>query len=529
MSAEVGSENSSAVDVNNSYNNQSSSVNRQDNRGSKFNYNDYFEKKSMQQYRYQLKSKQLNEHSQNEAKLQNCCIITIDNNTKVTVDILLESLKAALSEEVFKSIVQVGQYISTKNWSIHFKDSSNFQKAINTKFKVEDNLFELTESKEFCKKREQSVSQKVFKMTAFLRIHWLPLDVSDDKICEFIRHNLPEVSIVELIREKARTNGEVNNGVVKIKVQYELKSSSSHQSFLDFVGLHRVSGYQALFQISGMPPKCLGCNCFGHIRKNCPKCTSCNKFGHISSDCNLAKRTANQPSANVNLDFDENDIVIDPEAMVSGDQLTEPRASTEDSAGIVLESENSEKLVSQSTKSSDSLAAPEEVSVVDSVPANSTMKINELEVLKVVAPSVSNPQSFSLLSSSSKIFKTPISLAVKKEALSDDVNNKKKIARQAKYKARKEKIQNEALIKYADEKNKKENRSKEEIITEFEAMNAQAKSEVLKPFHMVKTSTQTKNAGSKLVSASKMSAHNDTDYENSESDSEKKFQLFFLF
>jgi hypothetical protein len=129
-----------------------------------------------------------------------------------------------------------------------------------------------------------------------------------------------------------------------------------------------------IFQISGMPPKCLGCNNFGLIRKNCSKCSSCNKFGHISSECNLAKRTANQSSANVNFDFDENDIVVDPEAMVSGDQLTEPRAPTKDSASIVLESENSEKLVSHSIKSSDSLAAPEEISVVDSVPASSTMK-----------------------------------------------------------------------------------------------------------------------------------------------------------
>jgi hypothetical protein len=55
------------------------------------------------------------------------------------------------------------------------------------------------------KKREQSASQNVFKMSAFLRIHWLPLDVSDDKISEFIRLNLPEVSIVNLNREKARS------------------------------------------------------------------------------------------------------------------------------------------------------------------------------------------------------------------------------------------------------------------------------------------------------------------------------------
>ena len=70
--------------------------------------------------------------------------------------------------------------------------------------------------------------------------------------------------------------------VLNIKVAYKLER---HGSVLDFAGLHRISGFQALIQLSGMPAKCLGCGKFGHVRKFCSKCSKCNTRGHNAEQC----------------------------------------------------------------------------------------------------------------------------------------------------------------------------------------------------------------------------------------------------
>ncbi|RNA32357.1 hypothetical protein BpHYR1_024780 [Brachionus plicatilis] len=114
---------------------------------------------------------------------------------------------------------------------------------------------------------------------------------------------------------------------------------------------------------------------------------------------------------------------------------------------------------------------------------------------------------------------------VKKEVMSEEEKEKKvKAAKASKkaYQKRKEKIQEEALVKYVDEQIQKDNKSsKEKIISEFEAMNLQARREVLRKFYVPKASLQRKTAGSELGSACKMVDLNETDYDDLESDAEK--------
>ncbi|RNA11976.1 hypothetical protein BpHYR1_043471 [Brachionus plicatilis] len=77
--------------------------------------------------------------------------------------------------------------------------------------------------------------------------------------------------------------------------------------------------------------------------------------------------------------------------------------------------------------------------------------------------------------------------------------------------------------KVKSDKAKKNKSSKEKIISEFEAMNLQARREVLRKFFVPKESLIRKTANSELGSAYKMVALNETDYDDLESDAEDNF------
>ena len=115
---------------------------------------------------------------------------------------------------------------------------------------------------------------------------------------------------MDVKKEKALFNERVTNNICKIKVEFNV---DDFQKVRDFAGLQEVEGLSALFQLCGMPPKCLYCKEFGHIRKGCEKsklkCTKCNKTGHEAKECTFAK--ALLPEVVVNEDMDENGIVYE--------------------------------------------------------------------------------------------------------------------------------------------------------------------------------------------------------------------------
>ncbi|RNA11977.1 hypothetical protein BpHYR1_043472 [Brachionus plicatilis] len=74
-----------------------------------------------------------------------------------------------------------------------------------------------------------------------------------------------------------------------------MSSNSSHEDSTEFIR---------------MPPKCLGCKKFGHIRKECSKCSSCKNFGHTCREFSFANRTRVMPEQSEN---DEEDIVGEDE------------------------------------------------------------------------------------------------------------------------------------------------------------------------------------------------------------------------
>ncbi|RNA03676.1 hypothetical protein BpHYR1_031446 [Brachionus plicatilis] len=106
-----------------------------------------------------------------------------------------------------------------------------------------------------------------FILIALKRIYMLPLDVPNDEIEDFFNSHQSNVDN-EIKNEKLKSFENINNGIVKIKVKYNIRLNSA---VLNFAGLHKISNCQALVRKCGMPPKFLGCRKFGHIHKECSK------------------------------------------------------------------------------------------------------------------------------------------------------------------------------------------------------------------------------------------------------------------
>jgi hypothetical protein len=110
------------------------------------------------------------------------------------------------------------------------------------------------------------------------------------------------------------------------KVSYEIKD---HQKLLDLIGMQKIDGQNALFQLSGAPPKCLYCKQFGHMRKDCVKlktiCTTCKKTGHGSEACTIANRIN---SDNSDVDIDDDDLLAD-EKLVDEQLASKPSSITD--------------------------------------------------------------------------------------------------------------------------------------------------------------------------------------------------------
>jgi hypothetical protein len=463
-----------------------------------------------------------NSNSSNSRRqhLKNCCVVTIANNQRVVFDNLLSSLKDGLSEAEYGSITQVGQYLSIKNWLIQFNSDNEYESALNKNITMNGTEARLIDAQEFDKKKDTNAIEQKFLMTVYYKINWLPQRVSVGKIQDFFKQNLSGVEIKDISREKDKCSDIIYNGIVKIKMVYE---TDKHQRVLDFAGLHRIDGCQVLIQVSGMPPKCLGCKNYGHIRQNCPKCAKCNGRGHDSNQCNFANRfrsKENQANAD-DSDTDDDDMneyeapVVNAgvEAEAKDEEAAVAEAGEAAAAGQSLDSPSV-------TLSSNTILNPPVATAA--VCDEDVIRGNDEEpiIVKVIESTPTAPAKFSLITADSKIFKQPINVEVKKEVLDKNQQNKakQKEYNDKAYQKRKEKITQSCLEKFAEQESKRRQIAKEQAVAEFEAMNAQAKREALKPFQVAKSKAE-KTAGSELSSSSKLAALDETtDYDQLESD-----------
>ena len=183
---------------------------------------------------------------------------------------------SSLSAVLFESIVAIGQHGSSKNWTIQFKSTSAFKKSLSEKVLIGENTYSILDA-DSLNRQPKTREEKVFKMTVFFRIHWLPLGYNKDTVYEFLKEEASFLEVLEIANEKWQSS-EVYNGVLRVKAEYNVLD---HSKFLDLACLRKIENCSALIQISGMPHKCLFCGKFGHVRSGCSKtklkCTKCKK------------------------------------------------------------------------------------------------------------------------------------------------------------------------------------------------------------------------------------------------------------
>ena len=244
----------------------------------------------------------------------NCCMISInkDNKSKINADTVYKAIKEALSPEELALVQTIGHYSSTKNWIIEFKNPAAYLSSLNRKITLEGTSFYLNDANKFFANNE-TPAQKASSMIAFIRVHWLPPTFNARLIESHLKKELKCLtSITEIRKEKMSQNTSINNNVFRVKVTFETNDSgTSFEKIKKYMGSHKVDGFEALFQLSGMPPKCLYCNEYGHMRGDCPnkvKCTKCFRNTHTSEQCNMAKRLLPELNDNL-LDYEEDELM----------------------------------------------------------------------------------------------------------------------------------------------------------------------------------------------------------------------------
>jgi hypothetical protein len=203
------------------------------------------------------------------------------------------SIKSTLGDDLWTSVVAIGQFHSPRNWAIDFNNENAFSDAIGLNVEIGGKNFNFTDARKFGK--EKNGESKEWRMYAYYRVHWLPNGFCIDELGEFLKQNVNgfktrNMKILEITKEKSSIDDKVNNGIFNIKIEFQLES---FDEIRNFAGFHLIDGLSALVQLSGMPPKCLFCERFGHIKRNCPDlkklCQKCNKRGHLIANCNFAK------------------------------------------------------------------------------------------------------------------------------------------------------------------------------------------------------------------------------------------------
>jgi len=277
----------------------------------RFNFNDYYDRKKKIQSKFETTAQKRNAIQENWV-FENCCVLVLDKNTlkpnQIFNIVKTKLIALDISENQIESISQLA---SSKNWQIQFKNKQAFEKALGKTIDFENEMSLTFMDANNRVNYTKSYVQKPVTLSVFLRVHWLPCRFKD-KLVEFLKTDAPYLKVTDISLGKwEEGKSSIENGIYNVKVNYEI---DDHPRFMDFLGLQKIEGHNALFHLSGAPPKCLYCKQFGHMRKSCPKlkttCDKCSKTGHSSEDCTLANRissNANDP------DLDDDQIQVDDE------------------------------------------------------------------------------------------------------------------------------------------------------------------------------------------------------------------------
>ena len=106
--------------------------------------------------------------------------MTFDKTSNIRAEQVYSGIKTVLSENEYAAVTAIGQFASTKNWTIQFNDESAFNSSLNKVIIINETSTALYDANEYGKPTGYA-SKRVYTMTVFYRIHWLPSEFSRDE------------------------------------------------------------------------------------------------------------------------------------------------------------------------------------------------------------------------------------------------------------------------------------------------------------------------------------------------------------
>jgi hypothetical protein len=337
----------------------------------RFNFNDYYDRKRRIQIKIETNAQKRNA-IQEKWVFENCCVLVLDKNTfkpnQIFNIVKTKLIALDISENQIESISQLA---SSKNWQIQFNNDQAFNKALGKTIDFENEMSLTFIDANNRVNYTRNYVQKPVTLSVFLRVHWLPCRFKE-KLVEFLNTDAPFLKVIDISLGKwDEGKSSIDNGIYNVKVNYEIED---HHKFMEFLGLQKIEGHNALFHLSGAPPKCLYCKQFGHMRKSCLKlkttCDKCNKTGHSSDDCTLANRISSNA---IDLDLDDEVIQVDDENPTTDTSNSKSAGGSSTLIGATPDLEITESV-------------PATTSVAQAVTANpdQTIKVKKENVEKVI-------------------------------------------------------------------------------------------------------------------------------------------------
>ena len=102
-----------------------------------FNLPNYFQKKWNLREIHRKSLIRNNAKESSKWKFQNCCLLTLDEKVQVKPNELFSILKTSLAESL-ENIVAIGQFASSKMWTIQFKDRTSFESNLGKEIQIID-------------------------------------------------------------------------------------------------------------------------------------------------------------------------------------------------------------------------------------------------------------------------------------------------------------------------------------------------------------------------------------------------------
>ncbi len=244
------------------------------------------------------------ENSINKLKYLNCVKLVFENQHKP--EVIFEKMGTLVEDRKILSITPIR---NNKTWIVKLDlANSDILNVVGKELNFSSEKIVIKDPRVAEKRTSQSI----------LKFFWLPPGFNKGYLKKFVMdQGIKECNIVSIENEYYSIDGmaHVENGTVRVKISHD---SSDRNRIVDISGISFIGEDKCLISVVGAPPRCIFCEAFGHVKKECKianlRCDECGFLGHLKKDHSLAekiksinrlKKLAGDDPLTIDFDIDE--------------------------------------------------------------------------------------------------------------------------------------------------------------------------------------------------------------------------------